>query len=149
MLSRGNRLSGEEIYRRKCGLTQSNFEKPRKIPTQKRSQRTWNIVVKAAALVLTRHGYERTTTNLIANRAGIRVATIYEDFLSKDVLLNEVQSYWNDTCWVDIERMPERDPTLSLKASVHLLFEKWAGICLLYTSPSPRDQRGSRMPSSA
>ena len=24
-----------------------------------------------------------------------------------------------------------------------------AGICLLYTSPSPRDQRGSRMPSSA
>ena len=28
---------------------------------------------------------------------------------------------------------------------------KWADIydCLLYTSPSPRDQRGSRMPSSA
>ena len=24
-----------------------------------------------------------------------------------------------------------------------------AGACLLYTSPSPRDQRGSRMPSSA
>ena len=26
---------------------------------------------------------------------------------------------------------------------------KQAGSCLLYTSPSPRDQRGSRMPSSA
>ena len=25
----------------------------------------------------------------------------------------------------------------------------WCSICLLYTSPSPRDQRGSRMPSSA
>ena len=25
----------------------------------------------------------------------------------------------------------------------------WASACLLYTSPSPRDQRGSRMPSSA
>ena len=25
----------------------------------------------------------------------------------------------------------------------------WATLCLLYTSPSPRDQRGSRMPSSA
>ena len=24
-----------------------------------------------------------------------------------------------------------------------------SGVCLLYTSPSPRDQRGSRMPSSA
>ena len=29
------------------------------------------------------------------------------------------------------------------------LEEKALGICLLYTSPSPRDQRGSRMPSSA
>ena len=28
------------------------------------------------------------------------------------------------------------------------LFERY-GTCLLYTSPSPRDQRGSRMPSSA
>ena len=26
---------------------------------------------------------------------------------------------------------------------------KYLHICLLYTSPSPRDQRGSRMPSSA
>ena len=25
----------------------------------------------------------------------------------------------------------------------------WLSTCLLYTSPSPRDQRGSRMPSSA
>ena len=27
--------------------------------------------------------------------------------------------------------------------------DQWGNICLLYTSPSPRDQRGSRMPSSA
>ena len=29
------------------------------------------------------------------------------------------------------------------------MFKQWATTCLLYTSPSPRDQRGSRMPSSA
>ena len=28
-------------------------------------------------------------------------------------------------------------------------FYNGGGVCLLYTSPSPRDQRGSRMPSSA
>ena len=28
-------------------------------------------------------------------------------------------------------------------------YHVWPSICLLYTSPSPRDQRGSRMPSSA
>ena len=27
--------------------------------------------------------------------------------------------------------------------------ERWKNYCLLYTSPSPRDQRGARMPSSA
>ena len=27
--------------------------------------------------------------------------------------------------------------------------QQWHVVCLLYTSPSPRDQRGSRMPSSA
>ena len=30
-----------------------------------------------------------------------------------------------------------------------VFIEKSAGICLLYTSPSPRDKRQSRMPSSA
>ena len=30
-----------------------------------------------------------------------------------------------------------------------LVYGRMTGCCLLYTSPSPRDQRGSRMPSSA
>ena len=34
------------------------------------------------------------------------------------------------------------------KVTFRVFFQK-AKICLLYTSPSPRDQRGSRMPSSA
>ena len=32
---------------------------------------------------------------------------------------------------------------------IPLIKEKWPTICLLYTSPSPRDKRQSRMPSSA
>ena len=31
----------------------------------------------------------------------------------------------------------------------HEISIDWCSACLLYTSPSPRDQRGSRMPSSA
>ena len=50
-----------------------------------------------------------------------------------------VQSMTNtDTCDVD-----------STVAQIISLEEAGADICLLYTSPSPRDQRGSRMPSSA
>ena len=43
-----------------------------------------------------------------------------------------------DAEWV--KRFPEYDGTKAGEEAV---------ICLLYTSPSPRDQRGSRMPSSA
>ena len=38
---------------------------------------------------------------------------------------------------------------LSLNDAVKLMRGKPGSTCLLYTSPSPRDQRGSRMPSSA
>ena len=36
-----------------------------------------------------------------------------------------------------------------LLARAHIRIDILYGSCLLYTSPSPRDQRGSRMPSSA
>ena len=52
---------------------------------------------------------------------------------------------------VEIEWQPfELNPTMSADGqnlNEHMM-EKYR-ICLLYTSPSPRDQRGSRMPSSA
>ena len=63
----------------------------------------------------------------------------------------------------DSEARLENDEVLFI--TVHQVFELWfklvlrelksardlfcANPCLLYTSPSPRDQRGSRMPSSA
>ena len=44
------------------------------------------------------------------------------------------------------------DPFDSISAMLEAFGDRatiGAGTCLLYTSPSPRDQRGSRMPSSA
>ena len=48
------------------------------------------------------------------------------------------------TC-IDVEEKPVNKEAQILEA-IYALIGK---ICLLYTSPSPRDQRGSRMPSSA
>eukprot|EP00829_Urostomides_striatus_P000527 TRINITY_DN10587_c0_g1_i1.p1 TRINITY_DN10587_c0_g1~~TRINITY_DN10587_c0_g1_i1.p1 ORF type:complete len:100 (+),score=41.51 TRINITY_DN10587_c0_g1_i1:40-300(+) len=39
--------------------------------------------------------------------------------------------------------------TLCIHTSWEVFEMIWSYSCLLYTSPSPRDQRGSRMPSSA
>ena len=44
-------------------------------------------------------------------------------------------------------KKPVKLPKGSKVSSPHL--PRLAYLCLLYTSPSPRDQRGSRMPSSA
>ena len=43
----------------------------------------------------------------------------------------------------------EEDTNDHLKQAFRTRFQSNLNTCLLYTSPSPRDQRGSRMPSSA
>ena len=47
---------------------------------------------------------------------------------------------------VEIRRHLHRHPELSF---IEHKTAEYVKACLLYTSPSPRDQRGSRMPSSA
>lgn len=64
-----------------------NELRPRKRPLQVRSQRTVDDVLKAAAQVFARRGYAGTTTNHIAERAGVSVGSLYEYFPNKDALL--------------------------------------------------------------
>ena len=61
--------------------------RPRKRPSQARSQRTVDAILKAAAQVFSRRGYAATTTNHIAERAGVSIGSLYEYFPSKDALL--------------------------------------------------------------
>ncbi len=61
--------------------------RPRKRPLQARSRRTVDAVLKAAGQVFTRRGYAGTTTNHIAERAGVSIGSLYEYFPSKDALL--------------------------------------------------------------
>ena len=42
-----------------------------------------------------------------------------------------------------------KDDAITVQVGDTVLYGKYAGTCLLYTSPSPRDRTRSRMPSSA
>jgi AcrR family transcriptional regulator len=60
---------------------------PRKKPLQQRSQQMVETIIEATARVLIKNGYAKTNTNLIAERAGIGVGSVYQYFPNKDALI--------------------------------------------------------------
>jgi AcrR family transcriptional regulator len=63
---------------------------PKKRPVQQRSRDTFDALVEACTGLLVERGYARTTTNHIAERAGVNVASLYEYFPGKDAIVAEV-----------------------------------------------------------
>lgn len=63
---------------------------PKKRPTQERSQATFDAIVQAATWLLPRLGYAGTTTNHVAERAGVNIASLYEYFPGKDAIVAQV-----------------------------------------------------------
>ena len=59
---------------------------PRKQPVQKRSKATVDAILDAAAQVLQKVGYAKTTTNAIATRAGVSIGSLYEYFPNKEAV---------------------------------------------------------------
>jgi len=57
---------------------------PRKLPQQDRSKVTVEAILTAAAHILTEHGYDNTSTNRIAERAGVSIGSLYQYFPNKE-----------------------------------------------------------------
>jgi AcrR family transcriptional regulator len=64
---------------------------PRKLPSQERSRFTVDAILEAAADILVREGYARLTTNRIADRAGVNVASLYQYFPGKNAIVAELR----------------------------------------------------------
>ena len=60
--------------------------KPRRAPSQARSERMVATLLEAAAQVLENKGLEGFNTNAVAERAGVSIGSLYQYFPSKDAL---------------------------------------------------------------
>jgi AcrR family transcriptional regulator len=59
----------------------------RKQPLQERSRQTVGAILQAAARVFAELGYANTSTNHIADEAGVSIGSLYQYFPSKDAIL--------------------------------------------------------------
>jgi AcrR family transcriptional regulator len=60
---------------------------PRKLPQQSRSRFTVDAILEATAHILVEEGYDKASTNRIAERAGVSIGSLYQYFPNKEALM--------------------------------------------------------------
>lgn len=60
---------------------------PRRRPRQARAQATVEAILKATAKVLVEEGYDRASTNRVAQTAGVSIGSLYQYYPSKEALV--------------------------------------------------------------
>ena len=64
---------------------------PRKTPMQSRAVFTVDAILEAAAYILIKEGWDKFTTNRVADRAGVNIASLYQYFPNKESIVVELQ----------------------------------------------------------
>lgn len=68
-------------------MTRRPLTKPRKIASQERSRATVDALVEATARILVRQGFDKASTNRIAEVAGVSIGSLYQYFPGKEALV--------------------------------------------------------------
>jgi AcrR family transcriptional regulator len=95
-------------------LEENGSLEPRSLPVQERSKETVSRILETAAELVDEVGVVGFTTNLLAERADIRVRTIYRYFPSKLGVLNALMIHLNEESEERLKELselgdPERD----------------------------------------
>lgn len=65
---------------------------PRKTPRQARSHSMVEVILDATARILAERGYAGTNTNVVAERAGVSIGSVYQYFPNKDALVTALHA---------------------------------------------------------
>jgi AcrR family transcriptional regulator len=71
-------------------MVRKPLTKPRKNASQKRSRATVDALVEATARILVKEGFDKASTNRIAEEAGVSIGSLYQYYPSKEALVAAV-----------------------------------------------------------
>ncbi len=94
---------------------------PRRRPRQARAQATVDAIVKATARVLIEDGYDRASTNRIAQAAGVSIGSLYQYFPSKEALVAALVESHMQRMRDTLGEALAAEPPASLAERAHLL----------------------------
>ncbi|MDC0254854.1 TetR/AcrR family transcriptional regulator [Bacteriovoracales bacterium] len=101
--------------------------KPRKYPSQSRSKVTVDSIIESAFEILIKFGYEKSTTQRIAERAGVSVGTLYQYFPNKKSIFTELQRHYADKLYEHLEKLLEPCRELPIIDAISLFVEGFIG----------------------
>jgi AcrR family transcriptional regulator len=96
---------------------------PRKSPTQARSRATVDVILAATARLLVKHGFDRTSTNQIAEAAGVSIGSLYQYFPSKEALVAALMERHVEEMRALAFAQLDEVRGLPLPAAVHVMIE--------------------------
>ncbi len=76
---------------------------PRKLPQQDRSKVTVDAILTATTRILIQVGYDKASTNRIAELAGVSIGSLYQYFPSKEALITSLAEHHANTMMEKIE----------------------------------------------
>ena len=94
---------------------------PRKLASQERSRATVDALIAATARILVREGFDRASTNHIADLAGVSIGSLYQYFPSKESLVAAVFDRHNQQLMRVVRSALAEVATLPLEEAVRKL----------------------------
>jgi len=95
----------------------------RKVPLQARAAATVDAVLEAAARILEEIGVEGVNTNLVAERAGVSVGSLYQYFPSKESIFAELIRRNRQVLITDIEAGIAETDAMGLEPTIEALLK--------------------------
>ncbi|MBE9373749.1 TetR/AcrR family transcriptional regulator [Saccharopolyspora sp. HNM0983] len=125
--------------------------KRRRMPKQQRSRELVGRILSTAGELFAERGYAETTTNAVADRAGVSVGSLYQFFADKDEILTALQEEWTTRLGAALDERLRADlgaepaETIENVLDIHAAFNRdppgLLGFLLTSPTPAPSEPR--------